>query len=147
MGTKNGLFFPLIVLSIYLISIIGIGRYSCHCDHASKISVLGIKSKCSCVEEVHKDDPGHHCVCGAHLETKEPRRDDCCSLKYFLLSTDQESHNGSYTILINDSPVIQPLEMQKGCLLSVIPPKIKTFQALFHRVTDSLFEKNVQLIL
>lgn len=137
----------MIVLSVYLTSIIGVGRYSCHCAHASKISLLGIESKCTCVEEIHKKDPNHHCVCGAHLVTQEPRRDDCCSVKYFVLTTDQDSSNNNFLISVNDSPVIKPMEIQRKYLLSVVPPKIKTFQALFHWVTDSLFEKNLQLIL
>jgi hypothetical protein len=145
-GTK-GTLFSVFALSIYLTTIIGVGRYSCHCDHASQISILGIKTECSCVKEIHKKDPNHHCVCGAHLETKQPKKDDCCSLKYFVLNTDHYSANGSFSILIDYSPAVIPPDVQRTFLLSVVPPKIKTFQALFHRGRESLFEKNQQLIL
>ena len=137
----------MIVLYVYLTSIIGVGRYSCHCDHASEISILGISSKCSCVEETHKKDPNHHCVCGAHLISKEPKRDDCCSLKYFFLDTDQDSSTDSYTVSMIDSPIIQPIKVQRVFATSIVTLKIKTFKTLFHRVMDSLFEKKQQLLL
>lgn len=146
MGTK-GTIFSIFTLSIYLTTIVGVGRYSCHCDHKSQISVLGIKTKCSCVEEIHHKDPNHHCVCGAHLVTKQPKKDDCCSLKYFVLSTDHYSADDSFTILMDNIPAVKPPEVQRVFSLSVIPPKIKTFQALFHRGRESLFEKNQQFLL
>ncbi|MFA6334626.1 MAG: hypothetical protein WCX48_03605 [Bacteroidales bacterium] len=149
MGTK-GTIFSLIVLSAYLISTIGVGRYSCFCDHASKITFFGISSECTCVEEIHKKDPNHHCpCCGAHLISKEPNMNDCCSLKYFFLDSDQDSYTDSYsyTISVSNSLVIKPVEFLNAFTQPVITPKIKTFQALFHQVTESLFEKYLQLIL
>ena len=143
----KGTIFTFIVLSMYLTSIIGVGRYSCHCNHASEISLLGICSKCSCVEEVHKKDPNHHCICGAHLISKEPERKDCCSVKYFFLDSDQNSSSRSYIVADNFSPIFKTFEFSGVYTPSVLSPRIKTFQALFHRVTDSLFEKNKQLIL
>ena len=123
----------------------GVGRYSCHCNHSSEISLLGFTSKCSCVEEVKKKDPNHHCICGAHLETKEPRKDDCCSVKYFRLDTDHNSSSDYFIISILVTPAFLPVETIIAVVSPVLAPKIKTFQALFHRVTESLVEKSQQL--
>ncbi len=138
----------IIVLSVYLISTMGFGKYSCHCDHASKISVLGVSSKCSCTDEEHKKDPNHHCpACGRHLVSKMITKSDCCSLKYFLLHTDQDFNVNSYSFDVYDMQFAEPSEFIKVFVQSAIKPRIKTFQALFHRVTESLFEKYLQLIL
>lgn len=145
-GSK-GAIYSFMVLSMYLASIVGVGRYSCHCAHASEIAVLGASSKCSCVEEIKKEDPDHHCICGAQLVTKEPKRDDCCSVKYFFLDSDQNTSTNSCTVSVIDTQSFKTFETNEVSASSVVCPRIKTYQALFHRVTGSLFEKNKQLLL
>ncbi|MBP1671437.1 MAG: hypothetical protein H6Q22_1009 [Bacteroidetes bacterium] len=147
MGAK-GTILSIIVLVFYLTSNLGIGRYSCHCNHASEISFIGISSECTCTQDVEKEDHNHHCPhCGKKLVEKIIKRTDCCSLKYFFLDADQDSFNNSHKFLAAHSPWFKPTESTDSFTQSVIPPRIKTFQALFHQAGLSLFIKYLQLIL
>ncbi len=144
----KGTILSCIVLVFYLASNMGIGRYSCHCNHASKISLLGIGSECSCTQDEHKKESNYHCpYCGTKLDVKILKRSDCCSLKYFFLNTDQNYYSNSDKISVFQTLDIIVLDGIKSFTQPAMTPRIKTFQALFHRVTKSLFIKFLQLIL
>jgi len=146
-GAK-GTVLSIIVLVFYLTSNMGIGRYSCHCNHASEISLIGISSECTCIQDEHKEDHNHHCPhCGNELVVKTIKRTDCCSLKYHFLDADQDSFDNSYKISVSHSLWFTPIESIDSFTQSVISPRIKTFQALFHQVGRSLLIKYIQLIL
>ena len=144
----------LVILSIvssamYLVTIMGIGRYSCFCSHSSHLIFWGISSKCSCTQPDHPcDDPKNCCpCCGRHLISHSVKKNDCCRVKYNFLRIDQSQ---STVNLLSDI---------KSTLEAIIPVQriitakwvttdlIKNFQALFRSVTDHLYEKHGQLIL
>ena len=137
-----------VVIILYLTSVLGVGRYSCFCDHASEISLMGISTECSCTHEEQEADPCHHCShCGHKLEVQTIDRADCCSLKYFFLDSDQNSFSDSFKIFISEFPVIKMAEGTLPFGLSFLNSRIKTFQALFYIDTGPLFIKFSQFIL
>ena len=136
------------LLSMYVISLMGIGRYSCHCDHSSSIALWGISTKCSCTNAEHHKDPGHCCpCCGKHLHSKEIRKDDCCKVKFHILNTDQDQSSVDFQIMPDSFISILPMFPDVLTIQPVSIPLIKTFQALFRRVTGPLYKKHQQLIL
>lgn len=136
------------LLAMYVISLMGIGRYSCHCDHSSSIALWGISTKCSCTDAEHHKDPGHSCpCCGKHLKSKEIRKDDCCKVIFYILNTDQDHSGGGFQIVQDLFITIMPVLPDLITVQPVPTPPIKTFQALFRRVTGSLYKKHQQLIL
>jgi len=147
MGIR-GAIVTIATLSMYVTTVIGIGRYSCHCEHASSITFLGISSKCNCTHEEHHHDPGNCCPgCGHHLVTKSVKKDDCCAVKFYMLDSDQNQSGGQMQISPEISSQILPPEPQALSFVLVSIPQIKTFQALFRVVTGPLYYKHRQLIL
>lgn len=137
-----------VVIILYLTSVLGVGRYSCFCDHASEISFMGISTECSCTHEEQEADPCHHCShCGHKLEVQTIDRADCCSVKYFFLDSDQNTFSDSFKIFISEFPVIKMTEGALPFGLSFLNSRIKTFQALFYIDPGPLFIKFSQFIL
>ncbi|GAB1474387.1 hypothetical protein MASR2M69_18280 [Bacteroidota bacterium] len=134
-------------VSIYLFTMMGVGRYSCHCDHSSEISLFGIVSKCSCTHHEHKAQKEHHCICGAHLEVKEHKRDDCCKVSFFFLDTDQDSQSHFIDLIVPDNPLLISQNIYCPGITAIQRPVIKTFQALFRKPPTNILELNRQLIL
>ena len=135
-------------LVVYLSSIAGIGRYSCHCEHSSQITFLGFSTECNCTRQDHFEDPGHSCpCCGEHLITQCLKKDDCCSVKFYFLDSDQDNCADSYSIvqfstiphLLEDSFVISTT--------TSLQSRIKTFQSVFRLTSLELYDKNRQLLL
>jgi hypothetical protein len=93
-------------------------------------------------------DPGHCCACcGAHLITKEIRKDDCCSVKFHILNSDQDNVQDNHIFSL---PVICSHLFPEPLLLFIpqlASPRIKTFQAVFRLVAIALYDKNQQLLL
>ncbi len=134
-------------ISIYLFTMMGVGRYSCHCSHSSEISLFGIVSKCSCTHHEHQVQHDHNCICGAHLEVKEPKRDDCCSVSFLFLDTDQNSKYNATDLIIPEISHLLPMCMPCLGFTVIHRPIIKSFQALFRKSPASILELTRQLIL
>lgn len=134
-------------ISIYLFTLMGVGRYSCHCDHASQLSFFGIRTQCSCTHEVESSHKGHKCICGEHLLAKEPKKDDCCSVSYYFLDSDQDSQDNSFDFILTDISLLLPQNMLCLGIAIIQRPIIKTFHALFRCAPIPIFELNRQLIL
>lgn len=134
-------------VSIYLLTLMGVGRYSCNCDHASQIAVLGIHTQCSCTDQPHHEHHDHKCICGAHLEAQESQRDDCCSVSYYFLDSDQNILHTSFDFIQTDYQVLQPISTICLGVSMIQRPRIKNYQALFRSASVPIFEKNRQLIL
>jgi len=136
------------ILSVYLVSLMGIGRYSCGCEHSSSICLFGIHSECNCHNNHHvKTQKFFRCVCGAILTVKEPEQKDCCKVNYYFLKDEQNIANILFVTADSFSPALKPLTVFKISEYKVERPIIKSFQALFQRVTGSLFKKFSQFIL
>lgn len=147
MKTKVGVLSTVVTI-FYLTSILGIGRYSCFCDHSSEISFAGISTECSCTLEKHEPDPGHYCPhCGSKLEIQTINRAECCSLKYFFLDTDQNTFTDSFKIFISSHAILIMAEVFFPLDYSVLRARIKTFQTLFYIDTGPLFIKFRQFII
>jgi len=147
MKTKAGVI-STIVTTLYLVSILGVGRYSCFCDHSSEVSIAGISTECSCTLEEHQPDPEHHCPhCGTKLEIQTVSRAECCSLKYYILDTDQNTFTDSFKAFISSHLLLLMADQEIPLDYSLISTRIKTFQALFYLDTGPLFIKFRQLIL
>lgn len=134
-------------VSMYLISVMGVGRYSCNCDHSSEIAFLGIQTRCSCTNQPDHQHADHKCICGAHLEAKESSRDDCCSVNYHFLKSDQNSLHINFDFIQSDYQMLQPISTICLGVSMIQRPRIKNFQALFRSAPVPIFEKNRQLIL
>ncbi len=134
-------------ISAYLFTTMGVGRYACHCDHASQIAVFGILTKCSCTAEFCHKEHEHKCICGAHLEAKQPKKDDCCAVSYFFLKADQDVQQINFDTVLSYISIVMPQEILTIGKTSLKRPLIKNFQALFRSSSVPIFEKNRQLIL
>lgn len=147
MVSIKNIFLISLSISAYLFTIMGVGRYSCHCDHATQIALFGIHTNCSCTEEQHHEHKDHKCICGAHLEAEKPKRDDCCAVSYLFLDSDQD-----YTTLVFDfiqSDITLLLIQSHLCpgIPLIRKPLIKSFQALFRSSPVHIYKLNRQLIL
>lgn len=131
----------------YLFTLMGVGRYSCNCDHASQIAFMGIHTRCSCTNQPHHEHHDHKCICGAHLEAKETSREDCCSVSYYFLKSDQNLLHTSFDFIQSDYLMLQPISTICLGVSMIQRPRIKNFQALFRSALVPIFEKNRQLIL
>lgn len=134
-----------VVLSMYLLSVIGVGRYSCHCDHAAQITLFGIVTSCGCTDEDHTCHADHKCICGAKLEARKTKKDDCCAVSYIFLKADQVVQDLSFDIIINASDVLMPQFARDLYSLEAEKPYIKNFHALFRHWRQHLYQKNNQL--
>ncbi|MDD2425852.1 MAG: hypothetical protein PHP30_04380 [Bacteroidales bacterium] len=136
------------LLLVYLFPTAGIGRYSCHCDHSSQITLLGISSQCSCTHSGVVEDPGHCCpCCGEHLITLSIKKDDCCSVRFYFLDTDQDNSSGNHVVIllpaIHDFFISQP-ELTAPSLKQ---ERIKTFQSVFRLFRYGIYNINHQLLI
>lgn len=136
------------VLAVYLFSTAGVGRYSCHCEHSSQITLFGISSECTCTHTEQFKDPGHSCpCCGEHLITQSIRKDDCCSLKFYFLDTDQNNSADDQIVFSSYAQSdlqISPLQSQTPF---PVQARIKTFQSVFRVFRPELYNLNRQLLI
>ncbi len=138
----------ILLQTVYLLSIAGLGRYSCHCKHSSQITFLGVSTECTCTRQDHFEDPGHCCpCCGEHLITQSLKKDDCCSVKFYFLDTDQDNCADSYSIV--QFSTLPHFFEDSSVISSTIPvqSRIKTFQSVFRLTSLELYDKNRQLLL
>ncbi len=148
MNSTLKILFSVTLQVIYLSSIAGVGRYSCHCKHSSQIAFLGVTTECTCTQQDHFEDPGHCCpCCGEHLITQSLKKDDCCSVKFYFLDLDQDNCTDSYSgvqfstipfFLVDSYVISSPAPVQT---------RIKTFQSVFRLTSLELYDKNRQLLL
>jgi len=134
-----------VALSMYLVSVIGVGRYSCHCDHAAQVSFFGIVSKCGCIEEDQHCSAHHKCICGARLEAQKTKKDDCCAVEYKFLKADHFIQDMSFDVVVNVSEILLYDFTPVKEILFIDRPLIKNFHALFRHCGVLIFEKNRQL--
>ncbi len=146
MRALNFIVAPLSVFA-YLFTMMGVGRYSCHCDHSSHFALFGIVTQCACTDMPHYEDPDHRCICGAHLEAEQPKRDDCCSVAYFFLEEDQNFVTSNDDIIHADNILVLPLSTVCNGVSMIQRTRIKNFEALFRSDKVPLYEMNSQLIL
>jgi hypothetical protein len=139
----------IVISSMYLVAIMGIGRYSCFCSHSSNLVFWGISSKCSCTESDHPcDDPKNCCpCCGRHLISHSVKKNDCCRVSYNFLGIDQSQ--SSVNLISDIESTLEAIIPVQRIITAKEPTTnlIKNFQALFRSVTDHLYEKHSQLIL
>ncbi len=137
--------FSSLILGVYLISIMGLGRYSCGCSASGKLVFWGIVSYCECVKKIAAEDSHKYtCVCGNTLTVKKRVKHDCCPIKFYFI---EEDHNVATTLFVLATmsvPPIKPLSMYLVQDFQVNLPIIKDFQSLFHWRKGALFIKNGQ---
>jgi hypothetical protein len=75
------------------------------------------------------------------------RKDDCCKVKFHILNTDQDQSSEDFQIMPDSFNSILSMFPEVLTIQPVSIPMIKTFQALFRRVTGPLYKKHQQLIL
>ncbi|MCL2097350.1 MAG: hypothetical protein FWH23_01145 [Bacteroidales bacterium] len=68
-----------LLVSLYSVTVIGVGIYNCHCSHSGQIVLLA-DDACSCQEK-------HQC-CQDH-EQETTTEEHCCDIKYKILQIDQ----------------------------------------------------------
>ncbi|MDP3451851.1 MAG: hypothetical protein Q8R90_02755 [Bacteroidales bacterium] len=146
MSIKNTLLISVSLFG-YLFTLMGVGKYSCHCDHASQIALLGIHTNCSCTQEQHYEHKDHKCICGAHLEAEVPKRDDCCAVSYYFLDSDQDYSIGIFNFVQSDITLLLIQSHLCPGITMIRKPLIKSFQALFRSSPVHIFKLNRQLIL
>lgn len=145
-SVRNILFaFP--IVAIYLLSVIGVGRYSCHCEHSSQIAFFGIVTKCGCTHQVNHDHKDYKCVCGGELETKHHKNDDCCAVNYNFLKADQSIQDVSLAVILASSTLLLPQTDSFVGISLFERPLIKNYHALFRHWGVPIFKKNSQLLL
>ncbi len=80
---KNAITYTVAVLiaSVYLLGIAGVGIYTCHCGHANQPVLLADACDCGQPHKVAE-------TCCKHKQP-EKKKDDCCTIEYKSLQVDQ----------------------------------------------------------
>jgi hypothetical protein len=127
--------FPLVF--VYLVSVAGFGKYSCHCDHSREVSFLGITSQCGCTHDHQGCDVVHSCVCGGELITEKTDNDDCCEVTYNKLTDDQTITDSQMNAPQEDVSLVHAQPPLFSFYLVAQTPVIKNFHALFRRYSGT----------
>lgn len=139
--------FTIPVIAVYLLSVIGVGTYSCNCKHSSQIALFGIVTKCDCTHENCHTQIHHKCICGGDLIAKQHKKDDCCKIKFKFLKSDQLAQDQSKDLLFLSSTLLLPQSNLFVGISLLKRPLIKNFHALFRCWEVHILEKNSQLLL
>lgn len=128
-------FFSIVVLVFYFVtSIVGVGRYNCHCNHSDSIFFFDFYTLCSCDSCSSHVNLEENCQCGCCEVTNTEiavNTKDCCSRYYQIIEDERDVVN-------NDFEIYLPL-------LAVIfndfieIPSEKTYQATYFEILSEVF--------
>lgn len=138
----------LLALTTYLISVMGIGRYSCSCSDSPSFALFGYKHKCPTQQHIeHHSHAEHKCICGAKLEPPKKSQEKSDPIKFFFLKADQLVGESVVFILVQLGDFHIAPKPYLESYYGFDRPFIKKFQALFRPIKIPLFKEYSQYLL
>lgn len=128
-------FFSVVVLAFYFVtSIVGVGRYNCHCNHSDSIFLFDFYTLCSCDSCSSHVKLEEKCQCGCCEVTKAEiavNTKDCCSRYYQIIEDERDVVNNDFEIYL---PVLAVIFND---LIEI--PSEKTYQVTCFEILSEVF--------